>query len=163
MLHDGLLSYLGRALLLRTTPIHSGPPHCRFEALVTELDRASVIRNQQVSEPGIRRLRIPGTRMADAGCLTRSYNAVTLLIHWVCFLGLALICVGSLADQASFEEEFDLIENEMDRDFVEEVMARTRERCIRLQADCLRERNPTRCNKTMRKARSEEHTSELQS
>lgn len=72
--------------------------------------------------------------------------------YWVGFVGFAMICVGSIADQVSFEEEFDLIENEMDRDFVEQVMARTRERCIGLQADCLKEGNHTKCRNTVRKA-----------
>lgn len=62
-----------------------------------------------------------------------------------------LATCGVFADDRGFEDEFDLIENEMDREFVEEMKERVRDRCIQIQTDCLEASDAKYCHRLLNK------------
>ena len=55
------------------------------------------------------------------------------------------------ADERTFTDEFDLIENDLDRDFVKDMMDRVKERCEQIQRTCLEDADARYCNRLLTK------------
>lgn len=62
----------------------------------------------------------------------------------------SLMGMWALADEAKFEDEFGLIENEMDRAFVEEMKKQVRERCYSIRTNCKEDYESRECNRLLK-------------